>query len=54
MKALHEFLNESSKLTKILRKLGWFGETWTPEEMKKQIKELSDETLVLWYNDKGI
>jgi dTDP-glucose pyrophosphorylase len=45
-------LTESSKLTKTLRKLGWFGDTWTPQEYKTQIRNLSDETLLLWYNSK--
>jgi hypothetical protein len=44
-------LTESSSLTKTLRKLGWFGDTWTPQEYKTQIRNLSDETLLLWYND---
>ena len=56
-KALHiadviNRLTESSKLAKTLRKLGWFGDTWTPQEYKTQIRNLSDETLLLWYNSK--
>jgi hypothetical protein len=45
-------LIKSCKLTKTLRKLGWFGETWTPQEYKIQIRNLSDKTLLLWYNSK--
>jgi hypothetical protein len=43
---------ESTSLTKTLRKLGWFGEDWTPQDFKKQIRNLSDSTLLLWYNSK--
>ncbi|MCK9575776.1 MAG: hypothetical protein WC979_01960 [Candidatus Pacearchaeota archaeon] len=47
-----EFINESSNLTKILRSLGWLGDDWTPAEYKTQIRKLSDETLMIWYNSK--
>ena len=52
IKKFGEYLFESTKLTKALRKLGWMGNDWTPQEYKKQIKELSDKTLLIWYNDK--
>ena len=35
-------VNEATDLTKILRKLGWAGENWTPKEFAAQIKKLSD------------
>jgi len=48
-------MEESSNLTKQLRKLGWHGETWTPKEFANQIKNLSDETLISWAkSNKGI
>jgi hypothetical protein len=53
-KDTNESVNESSKLTKTLRKLGWFGDGWTPQEYKTQIRNLSDETLLLWYNTKDM
>jgi hypothetical protein len=47
-----EEIDESSALTKVLRKLGWFGDTWTPEEYKTQIRKLDDDTLLMWYHSK--
>lgn len=41
-----------ANLEKIHRKLGWMGDTWTPQEYKTQIRNLSDKTLLLWYNSK--
>ena len=47
--------NEATNITKILRKLGWSGETWTPQELASQIKNLDDSTLITWSKDsKGI
>jgi hypothetical protein len=51
----YSVVNEASNLTKILRKLGWAGEDWTPKEFANQIKKLSDETLIAWAkSNKGI
>jgi len=49
-------LTEATTLQKMLRKLGWYGESWTPQEFKKQIRELPDDVLLVWYNskDKGV
>ena len=48
-------VNEAVNLTKMLRKLGWAGEDWTPKEFAAQIKKLSDETLISWAkSNKGI
>jgi hypothetical protein len=48
-------INESDVLTKFLRKIGWGGDSWTPQDYKKQIRELPDNILKLWYKDpKGI
>lgn len=44
-------INEASRLEKIFRKIGWAGEDRTPVEFKKQIRNLSDETLKIWYED---
>lgn len=50
-----EDINESFSLKKVLRKLGWAGETWTPEEFASQIKSLDNETLISWgESNKGI
>jgi len=47
--------NEATNIVKILRKLGWAGETWTPQELASQIKNLDDSTLIAWSKDnKGI
>lgn len=48
-----EKLEESSFITKVLRKLGWAGETWTPQELASQIKNLSDDTLIIWSKDEN-
>lgn len=47
-----ESVHEASKVVKALRKLGWSGDSWTPQEYKDQIRNLSDETLLLWSKDK--
>ena len=48
-------LNEASSTEKFLRKLGWAGEDWTPQEFASQIKKLSDNTLISWAkSNKGI
>lgn len=48
-------LNEASLFQKLLRKVGWAGESWTPKEMATQIKNLPNETLIAWSKDnKGI
>ncbi len=36
---------------KILRKIGWAGESWTPKEFASQIKNLPDDVLILWSKD---
>lgn len=50
-------LDEASNITKILRKIGW-DKDWTPRDYAKQIKNLPDSTLKMWYdsakNHKGI
>ena len=47
--------NEATNIVKILRKLGWAGETWTPQELASQIKNLDNSTLIAWSKDnKGI
>ena len=52
---LNENLNEASNIVKLLRKIGWTGETWTPRELASQIKNLDDSTLIAWSKDnKGI
>jgi hypothetical protein len=43
-------VNEASNITKILRKIGW-DKDWTPQDYAKQIKNLSDSTLKMWYDD---
>jgi hypothetical protein len=48
-------LEEASSTEKFLRKLGWAGEDWTPQEFASQIKKLSDSTLIAWAkSNKGI
>jgi len=48
-------MNEASSTEKFLRKLGWAGEDWTPQEFASQIKKLSDSTLISWAkSNKGI
>ena len=48
-------VTETTNIVKILRKLGWAGETWTPQELASQIKNLDDSTLIAWSKDnKGI
>lgn len=48
-------LEEASSTEKFLRKLGWAGEDWTPQEFASQIKKLSDSTLISWAkSNKGI
>jgi hypothetical protein len=53
-----ETVNEATTLQKIFRKIGWGGDGWTPQDYAKQIKDLPDSTLKLWYdsakNNKGI
>jgi hypothetical protein len=44
-------LNEASLFQKMLRKAGWAGESWTPQEIASQIKKLPNETLILWSKD---
>lgn len=44
-------ITEASKLEKLFRKIGWAGEDRSPVELKKQVRELSDETLKIWYED---
>ena len=55
---LNESVNEVNSIQKILRKIGWMGDDWTPKDYIKQIKNLPDETLKIWYNsaknNKGI
>jgi len=48
-------LEEASSTEKFIRKLGWAGEDWTPQEFASQIKKLSDSTLIAWAkSNKGI
>ena len=50
-----KILAEEFNIKSILRKLGWAGETWTPQELASQIKKLDDSTLVAWSKgNKGI
>ena len=52
---ISKVLSETSLFQKFLRKAGWAGESWTPQEISSQIKKLPNETLVLWSKDnKGI
>lgn len=46
-------INESNPLTKFLRKLGWLGDSWTPQEYKTQVRKLPDDILLNWYESKG-
>ena len=48
-----EKLEESSFITKLLRKIGWAGEWSTPEELASQIKDLPDAVLIAWSKDKN-
>jgi hypothetical protein len=59
IKKIQEFfsnhLEEVSTTDKFLRKLGWAGEDWTPQEFASQIKKLPDSTLISWAkSNKGI
>lgn len=48
-------LKEGFDLKSILRKIGWAGESWTPQEFASQIKKLDDATLIAWSKDfKGV
>lgn len=48
-------LNEGFNLKQVLRKIGWVGESWTPQEFASQIKKLDDATLIAWSKDfKGV
>jgi hypothetical protein len=48
-------MSEASSTEKFLRKLGWAGEDWTPQEFASQIKKLPDSTLISWAkSNKGI
>lgn len=48
-------LNEGFNLKSVLRKIGWAGEDWTPQEFASQIKKLDDATLIAWSKDfKGV
>jgi len=53
-----ESVNEATPIQKIFRKIGWGGDWWTPQDYAKQIKNLPDNTLKIWYNsaksNKGI
>lgn len=49
------FLKESFNIKKVLRKIGWAGEDWTPREFKSQIRKLDDKTLLDWdKSNKGL
>jgi hypothetical protein len=48
-----EKLDESSFITKLLRKLGWAGEWGTPQELASQIKTLTDDDLIAWSKDRN-
>jgi hypothetical protein len=54
----NESINEATPIQKIFRKIGWGGDGWTPQDYAKQIKNLSDDTLKIWYDsaksNKGI
>jgi hypothetical protein len=54
----NESINEATPIQKIFRKIGWGGDGWTPQDYARQIKDLSDDTLKIWYNlaksNKGI
>lgn len=47
-----ESVSESFNIKKVLRKMGWSGETWTPKEFASQIKKLDDDTLKNWASSK--
>jgi hypothetical protein len=51
-------VNEATALQKIFRKIGWGGDGWTPKDYARQIKDLPDSTLKIWYDsakkNKGI
>lgn len=48
-------IDEGFDIKSVLRKLGWAGETWTPQELASQIKKLDDSTLIAWSRgNKGI
>ena len=50
-----EILSEIFSLQKALRKIGWAGESWTPQEFASQIKKLPNDILIMWSKDnKGI
>jgi hypothetical protein len=57
-KTHNESINEATPIQKIFRKIGWGGDGWTPQDYARQIKDLSDDTLKIWYNsaksNKGI
>jgi hypothetical protein len=46
-----ETVNEATPLQKIFRKIGWGDDGWTPQDYARQIKNLSDRTLKIWYDD---
>jgi dephospho-CoA kinase len=43
-------LSEATPIQKIFRKIGWGGDGWTPQDYAKQIKNLPDSTLKIWYD----
>jgi hypothetical protein len=45
-----ESVNEATPIEKIFRKIGWAGDGWTPQDYARQIKNLSDKTLKIWYD----
>lgn len=53
-----ETVNEATTLQKIFRKIGWGDDSWTPQDYARQIKDLPDRTLKIWYDsakkNKGI
>ena len=51
-----ELLDEGikQKIKKFLDALGWSGEPWTVDEIKTQITNLDDKTLLIWFNDKSL
>jgi cytidylate kinase len=56
--SIDESINEATPIQKIFRKIGWGGDGWTPQDYARQIKDLSDDTLKIWYDsaksNKGI
>lgn len=53
-KQFSQIRENKSIFKKFFQSIGWWGEDFTPEEFRIQIKKLSDDTLLYWQKQRAV